>query len=147
MPLRPLALLAAALLLTACANAKDRYLADGYRFLSGAELQELVTGKTVEGRYINRVGLWTDYHLPDGRVASREPDGMHYGTWEIRGDELCYTYPDRNPGAPNTTPSCAEVGEKDGRYINITTTGRHAGKLGGQWIGVHPGNSEDLPLE
>jgi hypothetical protein len=145
--MKAIILLSAVLVVGACATAKDRYREDGFRFLSGAEIEELVSGNTVQGRYVNRVGLWTDYHLPDGRVVSREADGVHYGTWAIQGDEICYTYPDKYPEAATPLPSCVEVGEKEGRYVNINSTGRYSGQLGGQWIGVQPGNSKDLPLE
>jgi hypothetical protein len=132
------------LLVSACATAKDRYLEDGYRLLSGAEIRTLVSGHTVEGRYVSRSGMWVDFHVPDGRVSSIENDGTHYfGTWEIEGDLLCYTY----PKAPIPLPKCIELAEKDGHYVDFRTSGPTYGKLGGEWISITPGNVKNLPLE
>lgn len=140
------ALISVALLLAACASAKDRYVENGYRLLSGAETRDLVSGKTVEGRYMNRVGLWTDFHSPDGRVGSREGDGDHVGTWEIRGDEICYTYPDEHPELSAPLPNCEWVAEKNGRYVHFLANGPKRGDLGGQWMNITPGNPKNLPL-
>jgi hypothetical protein len=148
MRLRSLALLSLLLVLSACATTdKEAYLKDGYRLLSGAETKELVSGNTVEGVYINRKGTWADYHAPDGRVGSGESDGTHVGTWEIVGDEICYTYPDEHPELPTPLPNCEQVAEKDGRYIHFLANGPRRGDLGGEWIGVTPGNVKNLPLE
>jgi hypothetical protein len=140
-PLKTTVLLSALLALAACATVKDRYAEDGYRFLSGAETRELVSGKTVEGRYINRNGTWADYHAPEGRVSSIESDGTHFGSWEIDGDEICYSYPDE------PIRNCLAVAEKDGSYVHFLANGPYSGNLGGEWISVTPGNVKNLPLE
>ena len=147
MRLQPLLFLSIVLPLSACATAKDRYLEDGYRFLSGSETAELVSGKTVEGRYINRSGTWADFHVPGGRVSSIESDGTHLGSWEIEGNEICYTYPDEHPESPVPLPNCIEVAEKDGRYVHFLANGPYRGNLGGEWISITPGNVKNLPLD
>lgn len=143
MRLRSLAfVVATALPLAACATTKKaQYVEDGYRLLSGVEIRELVAAKTVEGRYINRKGTWADYHVPDGVVASSEEDGTHFGTWEIRGSEICYSYPDE------PIPNCIEVAERDGSYIHFLANGPYRGNLGGEWISITPGNVKNLRLE
>lgn len=142
------ALAAIALLLTACATTqKEQYVDDGYRLLSGTEVRELVSGRTVEGRYISRKGTWADFHVVDGRVSSIESDGTHLGTWEIRGDEICYTYPDEHPESPVPIPNCLWIAEKDGLYVHFLANGPDRGRLGGEWVSITPGNVKNLPLE
>jgi hypothetical protein len=143
MLLRSLALLVAtALSLAACVTtAKEAHLKDGYRLLSGAEIKELVIGRTVEGRYINRKGTWAEFHAPGGVVSNIESDGTHLGTWEIRGNEICYSFPDE------PIPNCIEVAEKRGGYVHFLANGPYRGNLGGEWISITPGNVKNLPLE
>jgi hypothetical protein len=142
MRIRSLALLAVCTLpLAACATAKERYREDGYRFLTGSEVRELVSGNTVEGRYINRSGTWADYHAPEGIVSSFDNGSGYLGTWEIRDDEICYDYSDE------PIPNCLEVAEKDGSYVHFLANGPYRGNLGGEWTGVTPGNVKNLPLE
>ncbi|MEQ8354871.1 MAG: hypothetical protein RH942_04985 [Kiloniellaceae bacterium] len=79
MPMRRFALFAiAALLLTACATAKEQYVEDGYRLLSGAEITELVSGNTVEGLYGSGAGSFVEYYAPDGRISTTEPRTQNY---------------------------------------------------------------------
>jgi hypothetical protein len=149
MRLHTLTLLAATVLpLAACVTtAKEQYVKDGYRLLSGAEIRELVSGKTVEGRYISRSGTWADFHVPDGRVSSVESDGTHIGTWAIEGDDICYTYPDEHPESAVPMPNCLSLAEKDARYVHFLANGPYRGNLGGEWVSITPGNVKNLPLE
>jgi len=137
-----LALLAAcAFTLAACVTARERYLDDGYRFLTGTEVKQLVSGNTVEGRYINRSGTWSDYHDPSGTVTSVDQGSGYIGSWEIDGDEICYSYADE------PIRNCLEVAEKSGSYVHFLANGPYSGNLGGDWISVTPGNVKSLPVE
>ena len=144
-PMRPRSLLflaSIALLLVACATtAKQRYAQDGYRFLTGAEIAELVTGNTVEGRYKNRSGTWADYHAPEGIVSSFDNGSIFLGTWEIDGDDICYSFPDE------AIRNCVDVAEKDGRYVHFLANGPYRDNLGGEWTSITPGNVKNLPLD
>lgn len=135
----------AAVLLSACVTtAKEEYVEDGYRLLSGAEIRELVSGKTIEGRYGDGSGVYNDYRAADGRLSTLEPSGKTYiGTWEIDGDRLCLTYP---TGA-NPVAKCLEIAEKDGHYVEFRTGGPTYGKLGSEYISITAGNVKNLPLE
>ncbi|GAB4354678.1 MAG: hypothetical protein Kow00114_04610 [Kiloniellaceae bacterium] len=135
----------AATLLAACVTtAKDRYVEDGYRLLSGSEIAALVSGKTIEGRYGDGSGIYVDFRAANGRLSTLEPSGKTYiGTWEIDGNRLCLTYP---TGA-NPLPKCVEIAEKDGHYVEFRTGGPTLGKLGSEYVSITPGNVKNLPLE
>ena len=141
MRLRHLAALALLVIVAACASARDRYVQDGYRFLSGPEIAALVTGNTVEGRYKNRSGTWTDYHDPAGIVSSIDQGSNYLGTWEIDGDEICYSFPDE------PIRNCLDVAEKGDHHVHFLANGPYRGNLGGEWTAVTPGNVKNLPLE
>jgi hypothetical protein len=133
------------LFLSGCVTtAKEQYVKDGYRLLSGPEISVLVSGNTVEGRYWNGSGDFVDYFSPDGRVASIEPSGKHYlGSWKVDGDLLCFAYPE----AALPYPKCVEIAEKGGHYVDFRTGGPTYGKVGAERTSFVPGNVKNLPLE
>lgn len=145
MRLRSLALLAAtSLLLAACATAKDTYLKEGYRLLSGAEIVQLVSDHTVEGRYGATGREFVDYFAPDGRISTIEPGGLWLiGSWSVEGDLLCFTY----PKGEGTFPKCVEVAGKDGHYVELWMREPRVGALGAELTNITPGNVKNLPLE
>lgn len=145
------ALLAALLALSACAEKKEGprygYRADNRseyrtadRSLDGPQTVELVSGNTVIGHYSVTEGTFIDYFAPDGRLVSREPDGMVYqGTWSARYTQFCTQHD--NPARPHQY--CFDVFETDGRYSWF--------RPGGQGFydvdSIAPGNVKSLPLE
>lgn len=146
MRLHTLAFLAAiALSLAACiATTKEQYVKDGYRMLAGAEIIELVSGKTVEARYGSTGRKFVDYFAPDGRISTREPSTQTYiGSWEVSADLLCFTY----PTGTGAFTKCVEMAEKDGHYVQFRTAGPAYGKLGAKLTSITPGNVKNLPLE
>lgn len=146
MKLRTLAFLGiTATLLSACVTtAKEQYIENGYRLLSGDEIRTLIAGKTFEGRYADDGSVYIDFRAADGRLSTLEPSGKTYiGTWEIEGNRLCLTY----PTAPIPLPKCLEIAEKNGHYAEFRTSGPTMGKLGAEYISITPGNVKNLPLE
>lgn len=143
---RPLMLLAAsALILSGCVTtAKERYVKDGYRLLSGPEIVELFSGNTVEARYADGHGVYVDFRAADGSLSTLEPSGKTYiGTWAAEGNQLCLTY----PTAPIPLPKCLEIAEKDGHYVEFRTSGPTSGKLGAEYVSITAGNVNNLPLK
>jgi hypothetical protein len=146
MRLRSLALLAAATLsLAACVTtAKERYLEEGYRLLSGAEIVQLVSDHTVEGRYGATGRAFVDYFAPDGRISTIEPGNLRLiGSWSVDGDLLCFTY----PTGEGVFPKCVEVAGKDGHYVELWMREPRVGALGAELTNITPGNVNILPLE
>ncbi len=136
--------LATAVLSACIATTKERYMEDGYYLLSGAEISELVSDRTVEGLYGSGAGSFVEYYAPDGRISTKEPSTQGYiGTWEVDGDLLCFTY----PTGTGSFPKCVEMAVKKGHYVQFRTSGPAYGKLGAKLTKVTPGNVKNLPLE
>lgn len=128
--------------LTGCATAKEEYLRDGYRVMTGEEITRVFSGQTVEGRYGDGSGNLVEYRSADGRLTTIEPSRRtYYGTWEIDDDWLCFIYAD------SPKRRCVEVVTKDGQYIEFRTGGPSYGKYGAEIISIQPGNVRDLPLK
>jgi hypothetical protein len=136
-------LLTALLLLSACATAKEKHLADGFRLLSGDEIRALHLDKTHEVK-LPSGKMAVDYFTADGRSTFQRSDGVaDQGTWEIRGDRVCYVY----PKVPATARNCYTVAMKDGRYVLFKEFPDTKGTLGAEVISITAGNVKNLPLE
>ena len=130
-----------AIALTGCTTAKEKYLEEGYRQLSGAEIVEIFGGTTVEGRYGDGRGVFVEYRSADGRLTTIESDGRtYYGAWNVDGDRLCFVYADF------PVNKCVDVLAKDGRYVDVRIGGREFGKYT-EITSIRPGNVKDLPLK
>ena len=153
-------LLSALLVLSACAEqsgptlavpenpAKAAFLDKGYRQLTGAEIRELVSGNTVEGRYNFDTGTFVDFYAPDGRITSllnlRNGEELYQGRWSIDGERLCFVFPENDSSAP----LCIEQLEKDGHIVDFRTEGVTFGKYYySETLSFTPGNVKNLPLE
>jgi hypothetical protein len=144
MPKLKLAAFAAtALLLAACATAKDSYLKDGYRLLSGDEIRALHLDRTYEVKLASgRTAV--AFYAANGRSTYRRSDGRaNVGVWEIRGDHVCYVY----QAVPGTEENCHSLAEKDGRYVFFKEFHGKNGELSAEVISITPGNVKSLPLE
>ena len=79
--------------------------------VAGAEsefkmLDEKQIRASVVGRDITDGPHWSMYLRPDGVMVSAESGGSSAGSWKIRNNKLCISYPASAPGAQ---PECNEV--------------------------------------
>jgi hypothetical protein len=125
--------------------AKEAYLDKGYRPLTGAEIRELVSGNTVEGRYNYDVGTFAEFYAPDGRVTTLvNGKDLYRGKWSIEGDRLCFIYPEDG----DATLRCIEQVMKDGHILDFRTDGPTFGEYwSSETVSITPGNVKNLPLE
>jgi hypothetical protein len=144
MRLRSLVLLAVgALTLTACATAKDSHLKDGYRLLSGDEIQALHIDRTYEVELASGRSA-VAFYAANGRSTYTRSDGRaNIGVWEIRGDHVCYIY----QAVPGTEENCHSMAEKEGRYVFFKEFHGKNGDLSAEVVSITPGNVKNLPLE
>ena len=125
--------------------AKEAYLERGYRQLTGAEIRDLITGNTVEGRYNYDAGTFVEFYAPDGRVTTLISDkDIYRGRWSIDGDRLCFIYPENG----DATPRCIEQMMKGGHILDFRTDGPTFGEYWfSETVSITPGNVKNLPLE
>lgn len=84
------ALLVAALLVSSPVWAED------WRQLSGEEVREALTGRTVDYD-----GAWQDFRASGATLYNAGEDS--WGRWDIRGDQYCSQWP------PNSSWACYDV--------------------------------------
>jgi hypothetical protein len=144
MHLRALPLLTAcALLLSACATAKERRLEEGYRLLAGEEIRALHVDRTYEVNLASGRTL-VAFYAANGRATYKRSDGVaNLGVWEIRGDFVCYVY----EAVPGTEENCHSLAEKNGQYVFFKEFHGKNGELSAEVVRVTPGNVNNLPLE
>jgi opacity protein-like surface antigen len=68
--------------------------------LSAEEVQTLLSGNTITGRYSNG-NAYSEWHAPDGRVYgqnNRRP--VENGCWAMRGNTACYYYAENRERGP-----------------------------------------------
>lgn len=66
--------------------------------LSGAQIEQLVIGKTLVGR---RMGMTLRMQVkPDGKIHARMGPMSREGRWSIEGDMFCTDMPQRHANAP-----------------------------------------------
>ena len=144
MRLRSITLLAAAaLLLAACATAKDSHVKDGYRLVSGDEIRLLHLDRTYEVKLASGLTAIA-FYAANGRATYRRSDGRaNVGVWEIRGDHVCYVY----QAVPGTEDNCHSLAEKNGDYVFFKEFHGKNGDLSAEVVSIAPGNVKNLPLE
>lgn len=131
------------LALAACATAKESYLKDGYRLLSGEETRALHQDKTHEVKLASGKTA-TNFFTADGRSSFVRSDRIRdQGNWSIRGHLVCYLY----SNTAETEPNCFSVAEKDGRYVLFKEILGKKGDFGAKVTSITPGNTENLPLK
>lgn len=109
--------------------------------LTGAELKEMMSGKTLylelgAGSVTGASGPGVIYYAPDGAVLYKTPKGvMWHGMWAIKDNASCTEWKE----APNSP--CTKY-DKQGDTITLVnaTTGVVRGKL----VKTAPGNAENL---
>jgi hypothetical protein len=144
MSLRSLALLTVtAVLLTACATARERSLEAGYRLLSGDEIRALHADRTYEVKLASgRTAV--AFYAANGRSTYTRSDGRaNIGVWEIRGNHVCYVY----QAVPGTEENCHSMAEKNGEYLFFKEFDGKHGDLSAEVVSIMPGNVNNLPVE
>ena len=72
-----------------------------FKLLDEKQIRAKVIGKDItDGPH------WSMYLRPDGVMISAESGGSSVGSWKIRNNRLCISYPASAPGAQ---PGCNEV--------------------------------------
>lgn len=84
------------------------------RKLAGPEIRQLLSGHTLKGS--SDGGDWTQDFDPAGRTTYSQGNSNSPGTWEVRGDQYCSTWP------PNPNRSCYDV-TMDGSTITFIANG------------------------
>lgn len=70
--------------------------------LDEARATELLSGKTLRGRYVGGEGGWIEFYSSGG-VSVFQPDAeqnpkrrlVYFGTWWAEADRTCFSYPER----------------------------------------------------
>jgi hypothetical protein len=109
--------------------------------LTGAEIKELITGKSVylettAASVTGSPGHGVIYYSADGNALYKTPKGvMWHGTWVIKDNTACVDWKEQ----PNN--SCVKY-DKQGDTISIVTatTGQTRAKV----VKIVPGNAEGL---
>ncbi len=145
------AVIALAFLAGACQTpgSSEVALAPDSRQLTSAEIQEQLSGKTAEGKYLRssqytKAGTaWTEYYSSDGRSTYRERGNYLFGRWTIADDQICFVY---SPPADGTQHCMKMYHDADGLKV-VSVTGDNAGKVTSVIQSISDGNSANLPLE
>jgi hypothetical protein len=109
--------------------------------LSGAEIKDLITGKSVylettAASVTGTPGHGVIYYSADGTALYKTPKGvMWHGTWSIKDNSACVDWKEQ----PNN--GCVKY-DKQGDTISIVTatTGQTRAKV----VKIAPGNAENL---
>ncbi len=113
----------------------------GRTTLTGDEITELFSGKTVTGRHLKRGYYFKSYYEPSGTYRSYQNGALtpREATWFVSRDEICITWQ-----APHEGPLCRHmVRERDGSYTKVLKKDR-------TWIDIvdfysfQAGNAQNL---
>jgi hypothetical protein len=102
--------------------------------LSGDEIRELITDKTIQAEHLTKGFTFEVYFDPDGKTAIRKQKGATVTTaYSIKGDEHCLLW--------NGGNRCAKIQDNgDGTYTRINTNGKAKGKAVVKWVQFEAGN-------
>ncbi|WP_422365410.1 hypothetical protein [Pelagibius sp.] len=139
-------IVAAALLsatLAGCVTAKERHLDDGYQLLANEEIRQLHAGKTHQVELASGRTATAFFH-EDGRSTFKRSDRVaEQGKWEVRGERICFVYPD----IPATKDNCHTVAERNGQYILFKEYSGRSGNVSAKVLSISLGNTQGLPLD
>ena len=97
--------------------------------IATADLPELVSDRTFSGSFAGEP--YDEYYAADGTLRGTSAGESYTGSWEVVGDELCFTYPDTAGGEAEVDCYTAY---RDGNKIvwmdsegNVLTTTYQAG--------------------
>src|SRR6516225_10814994 len=62
----------------------------GAGYLSGAQIQQALIGKTLSG--VEKGESYSEALNPDGTIAGHSPSGDYSGKWRIAGNQICFLY-------------------------------------------------------
>jgi len=85
--MRVLLLAAIALVLSTAAFAQSP---PGAGQLSGAQIRQLLIGKTLSG--VDKGESYSESLNPDGTIAGHSASGDYSGKWQITGNQICFFY-------------------------------------------------------
>lgn len=74
-----------------------------------AELVALISDRTFSGIYEGEE--YQEYYQSDGTIRGTEAGEKYTGTWALRGDQLCFYYPDSS-AEPTESGSASPAGEE-----------------------------------
>jgi hypothetical protein len=108
--------------------------------MTGAEIKELISGKSVYQELVNSItgasGPGVIYYDPNGTVLYKTPKGeIWHGTWSIKENTACTDWKER-PGNPCT--------RYDKQGDTITTFNVATGQVRAKVTKIVPGNAEKL---
>ncbi|WP_225767469.1 hypothetical protein [Inquilinus sp. Marseille-Q2685] len=117
--------------------------AQGARLLTGQQITDLVSGRTIYGEFIidyrrRRAGAsWSEYYDPDGTYHYKDSVRPFRGRWTVEGDTICYFEQDAK--------GCSQVyriGEMI--YLLYVTADRFQGKVIARSTRILPGDPDQL---
>jgi hypothetical protein len=108
--------------------------------LTGAEIKELISGKTVYQELTASItgtnGTGVMYYDPNGTVLYKTPKGvMWHGTWTIKDNTSCNDWKEM----PNN--ACTKYDKQGDTITNINA---QTGQVRGKIVKTVPGNAEKL---
>jgi hypothetical protein len=115
--------------------------AAGAAELSGAEIKDYISGKTVYvettgGSVTGTAGQGMIYYATDGSALYKTPKGeMWHGTWEIKGNTNCSTWKEVGK------PACSKY-DKQGDAVSIINA--ESGQVRAKVLKTASGNAEKL---
>ncbi len=116
MCLRAVILACALALVASGANAQaptfEKILDRGGEQVTGQDLAEMLSGRTLYGHSFSAKVRFTEYYAPDGRAYFDAGRGVTPGTWSLNNDHACFEIGEPAPGSPNPCSRLFIVGDQ-----------------------------------